>query len=204
MVVALALAGLVFACGAPATTPSGGPRGSGGTSQSPTAQVTNPPSPTASPPASQTFSSQLYGYELALPSSWQIQPASSAWVSGVLEGRCPSDWDCFSDTTEGRTLAVAAIDSPQNTTLADWQAKIHASAPSGVVDSDPTKATLDGQQALTWTAAAADEGLEVIKLAALDGGRAYMALFASPTTPGLAADKAVFDAIIGTFQFTGH
>lgn len=205
LVVALALAGLVSACGAPVTTPSGGPGGSEGATQPTTAQVTVPPSPTASRPSAQTFSSQLYGYELVLPSPWQIQPATSAWVSGVLEGRCPSDWDCFSDTTDARTLAVAAIDVPQNRTLGDWQVKIHASAPTGVVDSNPpSDTTLGGQRALTWTAASADEGLNVIKLVALDGGRAYVALFASPTSTGLAADKAVFDAIIGTFQFTVH
>jgi hypothetical protein len=188
---------LVTACGSATTQQPGA------VTLPPAAHVTNPPSPTASGPTSQSFSSDLYGFELVLPSPWQIQRASTAWVSGVLEGRCPSDWDCFSDTTGARTLAVAAIDVPQSTTLEDWQAKIHASAPSGVIDSDPPSGkTLDGQPALTWTAASADEGINVIKLVALHGTRAYVALFVSPMTTSVEADKAVFAAIIGTFKFT--
>jgi hypothetical protein len=195
---ALILGGVLVAACSSATTQ----QASAGTTPA-VAQLTNLPSPTASGPTSQTFSSDLYGFELVLPSPWQIQRASTAWVSGVLEGRCPSDWDCFSDTTGARTLAVAAIDVPQSTTLEDWQAKIHASAPSGVIDSDPPSGTtLDGQPALTWTAASADEGVNVIKLVALHGTRAYVALFVSPMTTSVEADKAVFAAIIGTFKFT--
>ena len=171
----------------------------------PAARVTNPPGPAASRSTSQAFTSDLYGFELVLPSPWQLQRASTAWASGVLEGRCPSDWDCFSDSTEARTLAVAAIDVPQNTTLREWQAEIHASAPAGVKDSDPpSEATLDSQPALAWTAASVDEGLNVIKLVALHGTRAYAALFASPMSASLAADQAAFDAIIGTFKFTAR
>ena len=170
----------------------------------PLGQVTNPPSPAASRPSSQAFSSSLYGFEVALPSSWQTRRASTAWVSGELEDSCPFDWDCFSGTTDGRTLAVAAIDVPQDTTLAAWQAKMHASAPSFVIDSPPGETTLDGQRALKWTAAAASEGLNVIKLVALHGTRAYMFLFVSPMSTGLDADEAVFDAIMDTFRFTGR
>ncbi len=171
----------------------------------PAAEVANPPSPTVSRRTPQTFTSGLYAFDLVVPSAWQIQPATTAWISGALEGRCPTDWDCFSDTTEARTLAVAAIDVTPSTTLADWQAKIRASSPAGVTDSDPPgETTLDGQPALTWTAASADEGVDVIKLVALDGTRAYAALFVSPMTASLAADQAAFDAIIGTFQFAAH
>jgi hypothetical protein len=114
------------------------------------------------------------------------------------------DWDCFSDTTEGRTLAVAAIDVPQDTTLAAWQARIRAGAPPIVKDSDPpSETTLDGQRVLTWTAVAASEGLNVIKLVALHGTRGYMLLFVSPMSTGPDADEAAFDAIMDTFRFTG-
>jgi hypothetical protein len=188
---------LVTACGSATTQQAGA------VTTPPATQVTNPPSPTASRPTSQAFSSDLYGFELVLPSPWQIQRASSAWVSGVLEGRCPSDWDCFSEPPGGRTLAVAAIDVPHNTTLGDWQAKIHSSAPSGVKDSDPpSETTLDGQRALEWTAASVDESINAIKLVALNGTRAYVVLFVSPMSTSVEADKAVFAAIIGTFKFT--
>jgi hypothetical protein len=195
---ALILGSVLVAACSPATTQ----QVSAGTTPA-AAQLTNLPSPTASGPTSQTFSSDLYGFALVLPSQWQIQRASSAWVSGVLEGRCPSDWDCFSDTSDARTLAVAAIDVPQNTTLGDWQAKIHASSASGVKDSDPpSETTLDGQRALEWTAASVDEGVNIIKLVVLHGARAYAALLVSPMSTSVDADKAAFDAIIGTFKFT--
>ena len=154
---------LATACGSDTPQPSGAVSTSAG-------QTTIPPSPTSTEAASRAFTSELYGFELVLPSFWQIRAASTAWVSGVLEGRCPPTWDCFSDTTDGRTLAVAAIDVPENTTLEEWQAAIHRSAPAHVVDSDPpSETTLDGERALTWTAASEVERLKVIKLVALHG-----------------------------------
>jgi hypothetical protein len=174
----------------------------GAVSTQPAAEVSNQPGLTPSR-SSQRFTSDRYGFGLVLPSSWQTQRASTAWASGVLEGRCPSDWDCFSESSEARTLAIAAIDVPLSETLGRWQATIHASAPAGVKDSDPpSETTLGGQPALAWTAASVDEGVNVIKLVALRGRRAYAVLFVSPMTTSPVADHAVFDGIIGTFQFT--
>lgn len=186
---------LVTACGSATPEPSGAV-------STPVVQPTTPTSPLATEAAFRVFTSELYAFEIVLPSRWQIRAASQAWASGVLEGRCPSAWDCFSDTTDGRTLAVAAIGIPENTTLEVWQAKIHRSAPSVCTDSDPPNETaLHGERALTWTAACVSEGLNVIKLAALRGTRAYMFLFASPTTSGLESDQATFDPIASTFRF---
>jgi len=186
---------IATACGSETPQPSGAV-------STPAVQATSPRSPTSTEAASRAFTSELYGFELVLPSRWQIRAASTAWVSGVLEGRCPSSWDCFSDTTDGRTLAVAAIGVPKNTTLEEWQAGIHRSAPSFCKDSDPpSETTLDGERALTWTTACVSEGLKVIKLAALHGTRAYMFLFASPTTSSLESDQAAFDSIMSTFHF---
>ena len=150
--------------------------------------------------------SDLYGFELVVPSRWQVRAASTAWVSGVLEGSCPPAWDCFFDTKrKSRTLAVAAIGVPKNTTLEDWQAGIHRSAPASVEDSDPpSETTLDGERALTWTAVSVSEGLKIIKLAALHGTRAYMFLFVSPTTSSLESDQAAFDSIMSTFHFAAR
>ena len=186
---------IATACGSETPQPSGAV-------STPAVQATSPRSPTSTEAASRAFTSELYGFELVLPSRWQIRAASTAWVSGVLEGRCPSSWDCFSDTTDGRTLAVAAIGVPKNTTLEEWQAGIHRSAPSFCKDSDPpSETTLDGERALTWTTACVSEGLKVIKLAALHGTRAYMFLFASPTNSSLESDQAAFDSIMSTFHF---
>jgi hypothetical protein len=183
---------LATACGSETPQPSGA--------------ATIPRSPTSTEAVSRAFTSELYGFELVLPSRWQIRAASTAWVSGVLEGRCPSAWDCFFDTKpKSRTLAVAAIGVPQNTTLEEWQAGIHRSAPAGVEDSDPpSETTLDGERALTWTAVSVSEGLKVIKLAALHGTRAYMFLFVSPTISSLESDQTAFDSIMSTFHFAAR
>jgi hypothetical protein len=155
--------------------------------------------------ASHAFTSELYGFELVLPSRWQSRAALTEWVSGGIEGRCPSAWDCFEDTTESRTLAIAAIDVPKNTTLEEWQARIHRSAPSFCEDSDPpSETTLDGERALTWTTVCEVESLKAIKLATLHGRRAYMFLFDSPTTTSLESDQAVYDSIMSTFHFTAR
>ena len=182
---------LATACGSETPQPSGA--------------ATIPRSPTSTEAVPRAFTSELYGFELVLPSRWQIRAASTAWVTGVLEGSCPSAWDCFEDTTDGRTLAVAAIGVPENTTLEEWQAGIHRSAPAGVEDSDPpSETTLDGERALTWTAVSVSEGLKVIKLAALHGTRAYMFLFVSPTISSLESDQSAFDSIMSTFHFAAR
>ena len=148
---------LATACGSETPQPSGA--------------ATIPRSPTSTEAVSRAFTSELYGFELVLPSRWAIRAASTAWVSGVLEGSCPPSWDCFFDTKpKSRTLAGAAIGVPENTTLEEWQARMHRSAPSNCKDSDPpSETTLDGERALTWTTACVSEGQKVIKLAALHG-----------------------------------
>ena len=183
---------LATACGSETPQPSGA--------------ATIPRSPTSTEAVSVAFTSELYGFELVLPSRWQIRAASTAWVSGVLEGACPyPDWDCFEDTTDDRTLAVAAIRVPENTTLEKWQAGIHRSAPSYCKDSDsPSETTLDGERGLTWTTACVSESSKLIKLAALHGRRAYMFLFASPTTSSPESDQAAFDSIMSTFHFAAR
>ena len=186
---------LATACGSETPQPSGAV-------STPAAQATIPRSPTSMEAASRAFTSELYGFKLVLPSRWQIRAALTEWVSGVLEGGCAPAWDCFEDTTDGRDLAVAAIDVPENTTLEEWQARIHRSAPAYCEDSDPpSETTLDGERALTWTTACEVEGLKVIKLAALHGTRAYMFLFISPETSSLESDQAAFDSIMSTFHF---
>jgi len=169
-------------------------------------ETPQPGSPTSTEAVPVAFTSELYDFELVLPSRWAIRAASTAWVSGVLEGSCPPSWDCLFDTKpKSRTLAVAAIGVPMNTMLEEWQARMHRSAPSNCKDSDPpSETTLDGERALTWTTACVSEGLKVIKLAALHGMRAYMFLFVSPKTSSLESEQAVFDSIMSTFQFAAR
>jgi hypothetical protein len=216
----LVIAGLVMGgCAGRMPPPSSAAAGQGtrpaaspepATTASPTlTPTTAPASPTptaatsASPGPSQPFSSDMYAYKLRMPAGWYPTRASSRWTSGFLEGRCPSDWDCLTDPKTTRTLAVASIDVSKNTTLADWQAQIHGSAPAVCTDSDPpTSATLGGEPALTWTSDCAEEGLQVIKLVAIHGHRGYVFLFASPSALGLDADQAALDPVLATFRFT--
>jgi hypothetical protein len=191
---------IATACGSETPQPSGAVL-------TPAVQATSPRSPTSTDAASRAFTSELYGFELVLPSRWQIRAASTTWVTGVLEGRCPPPWDCFSDTTDDRTLAVAAIGVarlPKNTTLEEWQARIYQSAPPCEDSDPPSETTLDGERALTWTTVCEFEALKGIKLAALHGTRAYMFLFISPTTTSLESDQAVFESIMSTFHFAAR
>jgi hypothetical protein len=168
----------------------------------PTAQLTSPPSPTGSQAGSQTFTSEFYGYRIDLPSDWLVRAASTPWVSGELEDRCPSDWDCFSTAAYDRTLAVAAFDvAKKKTSLSDWHAAMNRGTPSFCTDSSPNETTLDGEPALIWTAACASEGVNVIKLAALRGTSAYMFLFVSQADQSAEANQATFDSLLSTFRF---
>jgi hypothetical protein len=154
-------------------------------------------------PSSETFASRLYGFGLVVPSGWQTQMSSSPWISGGLEGRCPSDWDCFSGPSGEPTLAAAAAIVAADVTLQQWGVRMKFGLPEGCVDSDKTTTTLGGEPAETWTTTCAGEGLHATKVAALHAGRGYMVLFASPIGIGLEKDRAMLDSILTTFRFTG-
>jgi hypothetical protein len=125
----------------------------------------------------------------------------SQWTSGALEGACPSDWDCFSDNN-GVTLAAAAAAVPAGLTLNQWRLRIELTKPTGCSDSVPrTDATLDDEPAQTWLSTCQSEDLDVIKVVAFHATRAYIILFASPTSLGLEADHATLDPILRTFRF---
>jgi hypothetical protein len=57
--------------------------------------------------------------------------------------------------------------------------------------------TIGGEDALEWTASCSD-GYNVIKLAALYGGRGYVVLFAS-SSDGLADNQTAFDSLMSSF-----
>jgi hypothetical protein len=150
------------------------------------------------------FVSPLYGYQLTLPEGWETQAASSLWTSGSLEGRCPPDWDCFSDPTGERTLAVAAVGLPASLTVDQWRLRLRLTQPGICSDVGAERDTrLDGEAAQEWSATCSSEDLDSIKEVAVHQGRAYAVLLASPTSIGLAADQATFDDVMQTFRFAG-
>lgn len=123
---------LVTGCGS--TAPAASSAGSSPPAAAPTAAVSAQTSPSAaaasgqaSPSASagsSIFASRLYGYSLVVPPGWQTQPADSAWITVGLEGRCPSDWDCFSGSSGEPTLAMAAASVAADLTLDQWRLRM--------------------------------------------------------------------------------
>jgi hypothetical protein len=192
-------AGLASGCGS--ATPAASSAASSPAAPAPTAISSGQTSPPAAPTAS-TFASQLYGYSLVVPPGWQTQPADSSWLTVGLEGRCPSDWDCFTGTSGEPTLAAAAASLPADLTLDQWRARMQVGLPGGCIDSaQATATTLGGEPAQTWTTTCQGEGLHATKVVALHGGRGYMFLFASPISVGLETDEATLSSILTTFRF---
>ena len=189
---AVAIAALVVGCSSTSPSPS-------------IAGLIAPPSVASSEhaaPSASAFASDRYRYVVVLPSGWLARPAESTWTSGVLGGRCPSDWDCFSDNADGVTLAAAALAVPADLTLNQWRLRIHVSTPDVCSDAGPhTDTTLDSEPGQAWASTCSSENLDVIKVVAIHRGQGYIVLFASPSSIGLEADRATFDAILATFRF---
>ena len=202
----------VLVMGCASTTPAASSTGSSPAAAAPTASAsaqTTPSAAAASGPASPSasagshaFASRLYGYGLVVPPGWNTQPADSPWVRVGLEGRCPSDWDCFSGSAGEPTLAAAAAGVSADLTLDQWRMQMQVGLPEGCVDSaQATATTLGGAPAQTWTTTCEGEGLHATKVVALHAGRGYMILFASPISIGLEADRATLSSILTTFRF---
>lgn len=198
---------LVTGCGS--TTPAASSAGSSPTVAAPTAAASAQTSPSAaasgqaSPSAgSYIFASRLYGYSLVVPPGWHTQAADSPWITVGLEGRCPSDWDCFSGSSGEPTLAAAAASVSADLILDQWRMRMQVGLPVGCMDSVQTTATtLGGAPAQTWTTTCEGEGLHATKVVALHAGRGYMLLFASPISLGLETDRATLSSILTTFRF---
>ncbi|HEY8987391.1 MAG TPA: hypothetical protein VIM39_00120 [Candidatus Limnocylindrales bacterium] len=190
---------LVTACGS--ATPAASSAGSSATIAAPTAAASGQASPSASA-GSNIFASRLYGYSLVVPPGWQKQPADSSWLTVGLEGRCPSDWDCFTGSSGEPTLAAAAASVGADLTLDQWRSLMQVSLSEGCIDSaQQTATTLGGEPAQTWTTTCEGEGLHSTKVVALHAGRGYTFLFASPIGIGLETDRATLSSILTTLRF---
>jgi hypothetical protein len=202
----------VFVTGCGSTIPAASSAGSSPAAPAATAPASAQTSPSAaaaneqaSPSASagsSSFASRLYGYGLVVPPGWITHSANSPWLSGTLEDRCPTDWDCFVPSSGDPTLAVAAESVRADVTLGQWGSPTHFAPPGGCVDSAQTTATtLGGAPAKTWTTTCEFDGLHATKVVALHAGRGYFVLFASPISVGLETDRATLWSILSTFQF---
>jgi len=196
---------LITGCGSSTAASSAGssPAGAAPTSAQTipsAAAASGQASPSASA-SSNVFASRLYGYSLVVPPGWQTQPADSPWFTVGLEGRCPSDWDCFSGSSGEPTLAAAAASVAAEMTLDQWRIRMQVGLPEGCIDAAQATTTLGGAPAQTWTTTCEGEGLHATKVVALHAGRGYMILFASPISIGLEADRATLSSILTTFRF---
>ena len=199
VVLTLCLAPVLAGCGS--ATPAAKSAGSSPTTPAPTAAASGQASPSAAASPT-TFASRLYGYNLVVPRGWLTQPADSSWLTGGLEGRCPSDWDCFFGSSGEPTLAAAAASVAADLTLDQWRSRMQVGVPAGCIDSaKSTATTLGGAPAQIWTTTCEGEGLHATKVVALHAGRGYMILFASPISIGLEADRATLSSILTTFRF---
>jgi hypothetical protein len=195
---------LVGSCGSSAsgldTTPA--------PSLAPSEPSLTPREPSFTPSAAATtggpaFNSRLYAYGVTLPAGWGVRAAATSWASGGLEGRCPSDWDCFTRGSDDRTLAIASSHVIASVSLREWREQIDQSTPDVCADvGTKRQATLGGAAAVYWSSTCSSEGLDVIKGVALHAGRGYVVVFASPATYGLATDSALLTQTIATFEFT--
>jgi len=192
---------LVLVTGCGSASPATSSTGSNPATAAPSADESGQAGPSGAA-SSNTFASQLYGYELVLPPGWQVHPAASQWLSRALEGRCPDDWDCFSSPSGEPTLAAAATSVAPDLTLDQWRSRMHVGLPGGCFDSaEATATTLGGEPAQTWTTTCEGEGLHATKLVALHAGRGYILLLASPISIGLEADRATLNSILAAFRF---
>ncbi|HEX7172330.1 MAG TPA: hypothetical protein VF365_06975 [Candidatus Limnocylindria bacterium] len=152
----------------------------------------------SAPAGSHTFVSERYAFTIQVPPGASPRGSTVDWDATCLCGLANPAWDAAK--VDGRTFAIGAVEVDATMDLAQWQAMMVELAPAICTDSAPAaEATLDGEEALTWTASCSDGN--AIKLAVLHGGRGYMVLFDSPTSEDWDDRWRAFDTLIGSFRF---
>ena len=159
------------------------------------------PGPSSTKPQAETFVSDRYGFSITIPTGSLTGHATKNWDASCLCGLGDPTWD--SASVEGRTLVVAATAVDSAMDLARWRARIVELAPDICHEAQAATAVgIGGADALEWTASCSD-GYNVIKLAALHGGRGYVVLFASSSSDGLADNRTAFDSLMSSFKYVG-
>ena len=152
----------------------------------------------SAPAGSKTFVSERYAFTIVLPPGASARGSTADWDANCLCGLANPAWDVAK--VDGRTFAIGSKEVDATMGLAQWQAMMVELAPASCTDSNPpADATLDGEEARTWTASCYDGN--AIKLAVLHGGRGYMVLFDSPTSAAWDDSWRAFDTLIGSFRF---
>jgi predicted small lipoprotein YifL len=192
---AIATVAAVAACGSSGSKPA--------TQAAPTQPTATKAVATRHPVApAQKFTSQKYGFRVALAEGSSEDDATVAWNGRKLQGLDSAAFANFTDPATNRTLSVAAAPVAPAMVLAKWRAAMVRAAPAFCSQSSSAEqTTLGGEPALAWTAKC-DDGYYVYKLATLHGKRGFMMFFASPTTKHRAEDRLTFDSIRRSFRFT--
>jgi len=167
------------------------------------AAPTQPTATTTLPVAApQDFLSKRYDFRVTLTKDWSETDAQVAWDGNKLQGTDSPAFANFTDPMNGRDLVAAAAPVATGTQLAQWRAAMVRAAPSGCSESSSAQATaLAGEPALVWTSTC-DDGVDVIKLAALHGNRGYIILLPSRTANDDAVDRSTFESMRQSFRFT--
>jgi hypothetical protein len=173
----------------------------GPSSTKPQAETSAVPAPSSTKPQAETFVSDRYGFSITLPTGSVTIHATKDWDASCLCGLDDPTWDRA--LVDDRTVVVGATAVESAMDLVRWRARMVELAPTVCHDSGAaSKATIGGGDALEWTASCSD-GYQVIKLAALHGGRGYVVLFASPSNDGLADNQTAFDSLLRSFEYVG-
>jgi hypothetical protein len=157
--------------------------------------------PSSTQPQAETFVSDRYGFSITLPTGTPTGHATVAWDASRKYGLDDPAWDYASLGFRTLVVGATAVDSAMD--LPRWRARIVELAPTVCHDSAAaTEVTIGGEDALEWTSSCSD-GYNGVLLAALHGGRGYFVLLASPSSDGLADNRAAFDSLMSSFMYVG-
>ena len=119
-----------------------------------------------------------------------------------LQGLSSPAFADFEQAGTGRAFTVGAAPLAEGTKLAAWRAALGLAVPSGCVDSTSAEnVTLGGEPALAWVTDCGDAHPR--KIAAVHGGRGYIAIFELSLADENAADLRMLESIRQSFRFTG-
>jgi hypothetical protein len=166
------------------------------------APASGSPSPSASPALTDTsnwvpFTSQLYGYKIAHPPTWTVEPATRDW--SLEDDR--TDWvghgvaDGFLGVAAGLVTRVTAFadDVPPGMSEDEWLAAYYVDAPARCGPSDDVRAiSVDGHPGRFINAAACDDAAQAFVF--LDGRVHGFAIWRPD-------QEALLEAFLSTVEF---
>jgi len=148
------------------------------------------------PCAGTNFSSDNFGYCLAVPDGWTAEPA-----------RFGADvtLDQFAPPSESATVVVEAVDLAQGADLSQWSAFVQKKDTDAGLTPGPTgDATVDGVTARRWdVTVTADDGTAYrMREVVLVRGEVGWRITLNDTEQGFEVSAATFAQMLGSWHFT--